>query len=67
MADIDMKIKDLLKTDGAADVFEKYIPGITSNPKLKLVGGQTFRAVYSKVGISDEIAEKIDADLKALG
>ncbi len=66
MANIDMKIKDLLKVEGANDVFEKHIPGITSNPKLKLVGGQTFRAVYKMVGVSDDVAEAINTDLEAL-
>jgi hypothetical protein len=46
---------------------EKYAPGSTSNPQLKLVGGMTYRKLlsYPESAETAKFADQIDADLKA--
>ena len=68
MADIDMKLKDILEVPGAPEVLEKHIPGLTTNPQLKMGYGMTLRAIakFPQAGISKEVVEAIDAELQAL-
>ena len=68
MANIDMKLKDILAVPGAGDILDKYIPGLTKNPQLKMGYGMTFRAIakFPQAGIPKDLIDTIDAELKAL-
>ena len=68
MASIDMKLKDLLAIPEAGEILDKYIPGLTKNPQLKMGYGMTFKAIakFPQAGISKEILDKIEEELAAL-
>ena len=68
MANIDMKVRELMKIPEAVELFERYLPGVTKHPKLKLAMGMTLRAIskHPQAKISNELVEKIDAELRAL-
>ncbi len=68
---VDSKIKLIMKNPDAVAVIDKYTPGFASNPQMKMVQGLTFRKLASfpqskEAGITDEVVEEIDAQLKAL-
>ena len=70
-ANVDMKLRDLMKDPGAVAVLEKNFPGFTKNPQLKMGYSMTFRAISKfpqakAMGLTAEVFEKIDADLRAL-
>ena len=44
---LDSKIKDILRSPEGKAVMEKYAPGSTSNPSMKLVGAMTYRKLLS--------------------
>ena len=68
MANIDMKLRDLIAIPEAVEILEKHLPGLTKNPQLKMGLGMTFRAIskFPQAKIPKEMAEQIDAELKAL-
>jgi hypothetical protein len=64
---IDSKIKDIMRSPEGKLVMEKWAPGSTKDPRMKLVGGLTYRKLLS-FPESAEVAphlDEIDADLKA--
>ena len=60
---LDSKIKDIMRSA----VLEKYIPGSTKDPRMKLVGGLTYRKLLSYPESAEVAvhADEIDADLRA--
>ncbi|MGI6217669.1 MAG: hypothetical protein ACOYIK_08675 [Coriobacteriales bacterium] len=69
---VDSKIKQLMKSPEAVEIISKYAPEFATNPQMKMVQGLTFRKLASfpqskEAGITDEVVEKLDAELKALG
>ena len=38
---LDSKVKDILKSPAAAEILDKFCPGASKNPQMKLVGGLT--------------------------
>jgi len=63
---IDSKIKEIMRSEEGRAVMEKWAPGSTSNPSMKLVGALTYRKLLSYPE-SAEVAvhlDEIDADLK---
>ena len=44
---LDSKVKEILKDSVAATVLDKYCPGASTNPQMKLVGGLTLRKLAS--------------------
>ena len=63
---IDSKIKEIMRSEEGRAVMEKYAPGSTSNPSMKLGGALTYRKLLSYPE-SAEVAvhiDEIDADLK---
>jgi len=64
---IDSKIRDIMRSPEGTAVMEKWAPGSTKDPRMKLVGGMTYRKLLS-FPESAEVAphlEEIDAELKA--
>lgn len=65
---IDSKIGDLVKDPVVAELLEKLVPGITTNPQTKMAHGMTLKkvAVFPQAGITKEKLVEIDAALQAL-
>ncbi len=61
-------IGTLLDDPAAAEIVEKHIPGFTTNPQTMMARSFTLPALQSFVpdAVSDEVLEKIDADLATL-
>jgi hypothetical protein len=69
---VDSKIKQIMKNPDAVAIMTKYSPDFATNPQMKMVQGLTFRKLASfpqakENGMTDEIVEQIDAELRALG
>lgn len=64
---LDSKIKDILRSEEGRAVMEKYAPGSTTDPRMKLVRGMTQRKLLSfpESDIPEELWEQFDADLRA--
>ncbi|HWQ05217.1 MAG TPA: hypothetical protein VN452_07665 [Longilinea sp.] len=65
---IDSKVKEIMTTPESVAVIEKYLPGISKNPAVKMGYSMTMRAAaaFPASGISPEMLLKIDEDLKKL-
>lgn len=64
---LDSKIKEIMRSEEGRAVLEKWAPGSTKNPQMKLVGALTYRKLLSYPQSADLAghADEIDADLKA--
>ena len=65
---VDSKIKEILRDPKGKEVIEKWYPGFSQIPALKLIQMLTFRKLLSYPE-SAELAEhvdEIDADLRAI-
>ena len=65
---LDSKVKDILKNPEAAAVLEKFCPGASTNPQMKLVGGLTMRklASFPQSAYLQPHLEELDQALKAI-
>ena len=45
---LDSKVKDILKNPAAAEILDKFCPGASKNPQMKLVGGLTLRKLVRR-------------------
>lgn len=63
---LDSKIKEIMRSEEGKAVMEKWAPGSTSNPQMKLVGSLTYRKLLSYPESAEVAAhaDEIDADLK---
>ena len=63
-----MKLKELVENPEAAAILDKYIPGLTKNPQLKMGYGMTFRAIakFPQAKIPKDTVDLIEAELQAL-
>jgi len=69
---IDSKLKDVVANPAAVEIMEKYIPGFSSNPQLKLGYRMTFKTISKfpqakQFGLSDEVLAKLLEEWAALG
>jgi hypothetical protein len=64
---LDSKIKDIMRSPEGKAVMEKWAPGSTKDPRMKLVGGLTYRKLLSYPESAEVAvhADEIDADLRA--
>ena len=64
---LDSKIKDIMRSPEGKAVMEKWAPGSTKDPRMKLVGGMTQRKLLSfpESDVPEELWEQFDADLRA--
>ena len=66
--DINSKIKDILDDPRVVEILDKYAPGLSKDPRRAYAMGMTLKGVQNFVRnvLTDEVLEKIDAELKAL-
>ena len=64
---LDSKIRDIMRSPEGKEVMEKFAPGSTKDPRMKLVGGLTYRKLLSYPESAEvaKFADEIDAALKA--
>jgi hypothetical protein len=68
---LDTTVGTLLDDTGAVKVFEKYVPGISSNPMIGFAKGMTLKALLAmpqakQAGITEEMIKKVLAEVNAL-
>ena len=65
---LDSKVKDILKNTEAAATLDKFSPGASTNPQMKLVGGLTLRklASFPQSAYLQPHLEELDQALKAI-
>ena len=65
---LDSKIKEIMKDPRASEVLEKYAPGSTKNPQMKLVGSLTLRklASFPQAAYLQPHLEELDKALQAI-
>ena len=71
MISLDSTIKEIMDNDEAKGICEKYFPGVSTNPMIKMVSGMTFRAIGNmpqagQMGLTPEILAKIEEDFKSI-
>jgi hypothetical protein len=66
---INSKLGEIIKDPAACAIFEKYVPGGSTNPQTKLAYGMTLKIIagFPQAGIPKEKLAQIDAELQALG
>ena len=64
---LDSKVREIMRSPEGRAVMEKYAPGSTSDPRMKLVGGLTYRKLLSYPESAEvaKFADEIDAELRA--
>lgn len=64
---LDSKIKDIMRSPEGREVMERFAPGSTKDPRMKLVGGMTYRKLLSYPESAEVAAhaDELDAALKA--
>lgn len=64
---LDSKVRDILRSEEGRAVLEQFVPGSTSDPRMKLVGGMTYRKLLSYPESAELAAraDELDAALKA--
>ena len=68
---LDTKVGEILDDTNAVKILEKYAPGVSKNPMLKLAGGMTLKAILSmpqakEAGLTEEMVQKVLAEINAL-
>ncbi len=65
---LDSKVKEILKDARACEVLDKYAPGASKNPQMKLVGGLTLRklASFPQSAYLQPHLEELDKELQAI-
>ena len=66
---IKTKLKDIMKNPEAMAILEKYVPGASKAPKLKMGAGMDL-VTLSRVApdkLKPEFMDELDAELRALG
>ena len=63
---LDSKIRDIMRSPEGKLVMEKYAPGSTKDPRMKMVGALTYRTLlsYPESAETAKFADQIDEDLK---
>lgn len=67
---MDSKAGELLKDKGAVKILEKYVPGITKNPMVKLAKGMALKSLLAlpqakQAGLTEEMVLKVLAEINA--
>ena len=64
---LDSKIRDIMRSEEGKAVMEKWAPGSSKDPRMKLVGALTYRKLlsYPESAETAKHSDEIDADLKA--
>ena len=66
---IESKLGDLLDNEQTKAILEKHLPGISTHPQIAMGKGFALSMVAKFSGglITDELLQKVDADLKLNG
>ncbi|WP_374319984.1 hypothetical protein [Aquabacterium sp.] len=66
---IDSKLGDLLDNEATKAILEKHMPGISTHPQIGMGKGFALAMVAKFSGglITEEMLEKVNAELAALG
>ena len=61
------KLKDVVAVEGAWDIIEEYLPGISKNPGLPMVKGFALEKLtkIQQVGMSEDMLEAILEDINS--
>ena len=64
---LDSKIRDIMRSEEGKAVMEKWAPGSSKDPRMKLVGALTYRKLlsYPESAETAKHSDEIDADLTA--
>ena len=64
----DSSLKDIMENEAGKAIMEKYIPGISTNPMLKMAMPMTLKKISAipQAGINAEKLQAIVADLAKL-
>ncbi len=64
---LDSKVKEIMASPQGRAVLEKWVPGATKDPRIRLVGGMTCRQLlrHGKAAPLVPYAAQIEADLRA--
>lgn len=68
MANVNMKVKELLSDEKCIEILDRHLPGFSKDPRLKMGYGMTFRAIamVPQVGLTPEQVDEIDKELNAV-
>lgn len=63
---LDSKIKEIMRSEEGKAVMEKWAPGSTKDPRMRMVGALTYRKLlsYPESAETAKHADEIDEDLK---
>ena len=63
---LDSKIRDIMRSPEGKLVMEKYVPGSSKDPRMKLVGALTYRTLlsYPESAEGAKLADQTGAGLK---
>ena len=63
---LDSKIRDIMRSPEGKLVMEKYAPGSTKDPRMKMVGALTYRTLlsYPESAETAKFADQIEEGLK---
>ncbi len=64
----DSKLGEIAANPKGAEILNKYIPGMTTNPQFKMAAGMTLKQIqpFSGGRITDAIIKAIDEELRKL-
>ena len=64
----DSLVKDLLADPEAVALFEEMVPGISTNPAMKMIGGMPLSAAVKlpQSGFTPEMIEELKAKIDAM-
>lgn len=67
---LDTKVGTILKDTRAVEILEKYVPGISKNPMIRLAKGMTLKSLLAmpqakSAGITEEMVLKVLAEINA--
>jgi len=65
---IQSTVNELLASEDARAIIDKYLPGASSHPRISLAGGMRLATVAQLAGalFPQDTLDKIDAELRAL-
>lgn len=66
---INSKVKELVENKQTAEILEKHMPGMTTNPGTRMAYGMTLKALVAlpQAKVSKETAAALEKDLEELG
>jgi hypothetical protein len=68
---LDTTVGTLLDDTGAVKIFEKHVPGISTNPMIGMAKGMTLKSLLAmpqakQFGITEEMVKKVLAEVNKL-